>query len=136
MLRYADIAGFQTPRDPMADLLVHLEYLAARDYAIELLTTRHGIATGDAKNRAKLIEPHVRVAAAYIEQALQSRPEVSFLPAYYAILNLTKIYILFGQHHEELSKNRWHGAAYPGFEKDSRTLGTWQIYLLIPPAIF
>lgn len=124
MARYAELLGFHTPRDPLADLLVHLEYLASREYAVELLTTRHGVSLSDAKARAKIVGPHVRFAGAYIEQALQSRPEVSFLPAYYAILNLTKVYILFGPRHSELPRNRQHGASYPGFEKDSRSLET------------
>lgn len=129
MNRYSDDFVFYTARDPLADLIVHLEYLAAKDYTVELLTTRHGVTLSDAKARAKIIGPHVRFAGAYIEQALQSLPEVSFLPAYYAILNLIKVYILFGPRHSELPRNRWHGASYPGFEKDSRSLETEVIEL-------
>lgn len=135
MKRYHETAGFYTPRDPLADLLVHLEYLASRDYSVELLVTRHGVAPTDAKSRAKKIAPHVRMAGAYVEQALLSQTEVSFLPAYYAILNLIKVYILFGPHHAELPKNRYHGAAYPGFEKDSRSLETEVIELHTKGAI-
>jgi hypothetical protein len=54
---------------------------------------------------------------------------VAFLPIYYAILNLLKICILFGPHHALLAANRWHGATYDGFSKDSQSLLTEKITL-------
>jgi hypothetical protein len=52
---------------------------------------------------------------------------VAFLPTYYAVLNLLKIYILFGPHYAQLPANRWHGAKYDGYDKASHTLLTEKI---------
>ena len=52
------------------------------------------------------------MARDYIRQSLDGPPTISFLPAYYAILNLMKVYVLLGRRHADLSSHRWHGATY------------------------
>jgi len=54
--------------------------------------------------------------------------EVSFLPLYYAFLNLSKAYIVIGPYGNELNKNRWHGARYDT-TKDVKTLDDEEIEL-------
>jgi hypothetical protein len=113
--------------DPLTDLVTWLEYYSAIDYVVSLLTTRHGLTAAAARSRARSIGPHARLAREYIEQALTGPRDVAFLPIYYAILNLVKIYILFGSHHALLPANRWHGATYAGYSKESQTLLTEKI---------
>jgi hypothetical protein len=125
--RYEEVEAINTNLDPLTDLVTWLEYYCATDYVVSLLTTRHGVATAAAKTRAQLIRPHARLATEYIEQALSGPSDVAFLPIYYAILNLLKIYILFGPHYAQLPANRWHGAKYDGYDKASRTLLTEKI---------
>lgn len=127
MRRYAEPHGISSPLDPISDVLVLLEYLTSHDYLVSTLHTRHGIAEDDAAERAKSIIPHVKTGTAFVQQSLCTPPDLSFLPAYYGLLNLLKVYILVGPHHAELPKHRWHGASYPVDEKDSRNLLTEHI---------
>jgi hypothetical protein len=122
--RYEETERVNTNLDPLTDLVTWLDYYSAVNYVASLLTTRHGVATGAAKTRARLIRPHARLAREYIDQALSGPNDVAFLPTYYAILNLLKIYILFGPHYAQLPRNRWHGATYDGYAKHSQTLLT------------
>jgi hypothetical protein len=87
------------------------------------------VGKADAEKRSSKIAPHAKSAVLFTRQALDGPHEVAFLPAYYAILNLLKIYILFGAHHAELNANRWHGATYDGYGKNSQSLLTEEIVL-------
>jgi hypothetical protein len=109
------------------DVLDWLSFLTARDYLEQLLVITHGVPPQDTVKRCAQIIPHVRSAAAYIRQSLEGPPEISFLPAYYAILNLMKVYVLLGPRHADLAKNRWHGATYDPQGKDSRSVLTEEI---------
>ena len=112
------------------DVIDWLGYLTANEFVVSLLCSAHGCAVDDAKRRAAKIIPHAKYAVAYLEQVRTSPSAVSFLPAYYAILNLAKICILAGQYHFELTHhNRWHDAAYNVQAKDSHGLLTEQITL-------
>lgn len=66
---------------------------------------------------------------AYIDQALSGPNEVAFLPAYYAILNLLKVYILSSGKYQLLPANRWHGASYDGSQRTRQSLLTEEILL-------
>lgn len=125
--RYEESQSIKTNLDPLSDLIGWLEYYAALDYVVSLLTSRHGFAAPMAKSLAGEVRAHARLAREYIDQALSGPTDVAFLPMYYAILNLLKICILFGPHHALLASNRWHGATYDGFSKDSQTLLTEEI---------
>jgi hypothetical protein len=128
--RYRLVERMSTARDPLGDLLASIDFLAASDYTIDLLRSRHRAPASEAKTRARRIGPHVRIAAAFLDQALSGRDDVSFLPAYYAILNLAKVCILFSPFHAELTRHRrWHGASYSVGEKDSHSLLTEKIQL-------
>lgn len=110
--RYTSPAGFSTARDPYHDLIVHLAFLGAADFVVNLLSTVHRVPEDEARNRAQTITAHARQAVQYLEQAEASRPEVCFLPCYYGLLQLAKIYILCSPLHGELARNRFHGASY------------------------
>src|SRR5205807_1196296 len=64
-----------------------------------------------------------------VDQVQRGPDIVAFLPAYYAILNLLKALILVGPHHASLPANRWHGASYDGYGKNSHDLLTEEIEL-------
>jgi hypothetical protein len=128
--RYPESITILSGREPLEDLMVFLEFLTSRDYIVETLTKVHAVAPNDAKARAGRIIPHVRAARGFLNQCLDAPTDVSFLSGYYALLNLLKVYILFGKHHAELqNQQRWHGANYPVNRKDSRSLLTDEIIL-------
>lgn len=129
MQRYSQFHRVSSPFDPFSCLLVLMEYLTVEDYVADLLISKHGVAKNDSQRRARQIRSYVRAATDLTSQALTSTPELSFLPAYYAILNLLKVSILVGPYHDQLPANRWHGATYPVTGKDSRSLLTEQIVL-------
>jgi hypothetical protein len=127
--RYRKVRAVTTNLDPLQDLLVHLEFLTSTEYLVDLLESVHNVSKKEAPKRASRIVPHVRAANAYISQANSGPAEVSFLPCYYAILNLLKVYILLSSRHQQLASNRWHGASYDGYAKTSQSLVTEEITL-------
>lgn len=110
--RYAARGGFMSARDPFDDLVLHIEFLGAKDYVVELMTTTHSIREADATARAPRVRAHARLALLYLNQANAGPVEVSFVSGYYAILQLLKIYILFSDLHNQLPAQRHHGASY------------------------
>jgi hypothetical protein len=122
--RYSSRQVIASPRDPLLELLVQLEYLRSQDYVVELLTKTHSATANDASKRAQSISSHAQAAYTYATHSAGSSDETAFLTGYYAILNFLKLYILFSARHRELSSNRWHGAAYDVYAKDSRSLLT------------
>jgi len=117
------------------DVLDWLGFLSATEYLVDVLVKVHGLKEEDAKRRAVQIVPHVRLAAGYIEQSLEGPRDLAFLPAYYAILNLSKVYVLLGHRHSELQKHRTHGVTYDVERKDSRTVLT-EVITLRPKGVF
>lgn len=124
MQRYPTTYAITSTLDPIEDVLVLLAYLTAKDYLVEILTSRHGLSKREAGSRAKSIIPHLQTSLAYFRQAQLGAAELSFLPNYYGILNLLKTYVLFGPYHADLEAQRWHGASYPVDAKDSRSILT------------
>lgn len=119
-----------SPFDPISEMRTLLEYLQAPAYVTSVLTTHHGISANVATKRASRIIPHVADAAMFLEQSLAGPAEVSFVPAYYSMLNLAKVYILVGPYHAELTaQSRWHGASYDVTAKDSQNPLTEFIYM-------
>lgn len=127
--RYPEDVFVTSTQDGFCDLLDWLEFLNAKEYLVALLRGTHGLSESEAVRRAVEITPHVRMATAYIRQSLDGPTEISFLPAYYAILNLMKVYVLLGPRHADLAQNRWHGAAYDPRGKGSRSILTEEIVL-------
>lgn len=124
ILRYPKNQMLISRQDPFHDMLNWLGFLCAKDYLAQLLRRVHGFSARDARARAVLIIPHVRIAISYIRQCLDGPPDISFLPAYYATLNLMKVYVLLGPRHADLPKHRWHGVTYDVHGKDSQSVLT------------
>ena len=122
--RYPHSTTIVSNQAPFTDALDWLGFLCSKNYLIELLSTKHGLSTQDSTERAKRIVPYIRIASSYVEQSLYGPKEISFLPAYYAILNLMRVYILLGPKHMDFEKNRRHCASYSIYTKKSLTVST------------
>lgn len=129
MFRYPENQGIASSLDPITDLLGFLEYLTSEKYLLDVLNRTYGLTGRPAKDRAHQIIPHMRTAISFIRGSLASEPLFSFLPAYYGILNLSKVYILLGPRHADLPSHRWHGVVYPVNKKDSQSILTEQLEL-------
>ena len=127
--RYPEFAELTSERDPFASATLQLEFLAVEDYVIELMDSRHSITPDDAAERAASVRAHVGLALQYLEQAQSGPREVCFVPCYYALLNLMKVYILFSDLRSRLATNRWHGASYAAKEGAATVLPSDQITL-------
>ena len=127
--RYNDLMLVSTHLNPLEDITSWIAGLNSTGYISDILRTTHGISrTNEIRNCAKSISMYARNSLGLTEQAFSGPPEVSFLPLYYAILNLSKIYIVLSGQRAALQVNRWHGAVYPT-EKNSRDLLTERVIL-------
>lgn len=111
-------------QDGIVDMMDWLGFLCARDYLQDVLTKVHSLTPQAATQRTKQVVPHVRLAMGYIEQSLEGPRDLAFLPAYYAILNLSKVCVLLGPRHADLRQQRTHGVAYNADRKDSHSVLT------------
>ena len=85
--------------------------------------------------RAREVIPYIKVALKYLDQSMCGPKEVGLLPAYYALLNLAKVYVLLGPRRADLPSQQWHGASYKVSSKDSHSLLTEAIELMPKGAI-
>jgi hypothetical protein len=129
MFRYPERQDIASSLDPITDLLGFLEYLTSKKYLLDVLNRTYRLNGRPAKDRAHQIIPHMRTAISFIKESLASEPLFSFLPAYYGILNLSKVYILLGPRHADLPSQRLHGVVRPVNEKDSQSILTEQLKL-------
>jgi len=98
--------------------------LCAKEYALELLNSKHGLTKIEAARRIDKIAPHVRVATAYVKQSLDGPSEIS--------ARLLRDPISYEGWRAVRSaarrpKNRTHGASYNPEGKDSRSILTEEI---------
>lgn len=111
--RYKELTIVQSSLDQLEDVMCWVEGLTSARYVGDLLKSKHSL-TGNlsVRYRSESVSKLVTIACKYMEQAKKGPEEVSFLPLYYACLNLLKSYIIVGPYGAELSRNRWHGASY------------------------
>lgn len=110
------------------DALDIVTFLTAEEFVAEQLKTHHGKSGIAARALSKKIACHARLANQYANVSLHCPPEISFLPGYYSMLNLAKIYSLAGKYSSEFDSHaRWHGAKYSSRAKNSRGLLTEEI---------
>jgi len=112
-LRYKDTNVVCSRLNHLVDVRCWIEGLTSANYVRKILQSRHRI-TGSMNpaSKSKVISNFVNIACKYLEQAENGPVEVSFLPIYYALLNLSKVYVLIGPYCDELARNRRHGASY------------------------
>jgi hypothetical protein len=110
--RYNTSRGVSTSQNPLLDLIEWMGFLKNNDFLIKLLSEKHNVDLPTAKLRTELIIPHIELAIDYLDESIKGKAGISFLNTYYGILNIIKVYILFGKYFAELSTNRHHGATY------------------------
>lgn len=113
ILRYDSTKIVSTRLDPLSDVSSWFAGLRSRGYVDDILKEIHGFNNRTEINRAsKAISSHAEDAVNLLEQGFLSLPDVSFLPIYYALLNIAKIHIILKGKQSELEQQRWHGASY------------------------
>src|SRR5258708_32610155 len=85
-----EVQQVSTSLDVFTDTVVFIRYFCATDYLTEGLVKRHGLSPEAARQRAKLIRPHIHLALPYVEQTKQAPDADAFLPGNDATLNLSK----------------------------------------------
>ncbi|TAK14544.1 MAG: hypothetical protein EPO32_01245 [Anaerolineae bacterium] len=109
--------------NPLEDVIDWITGLRSTGYTSDLLRTTHGF-TDNA--RIKTVASQIATTAGnsvgLFEQAYSGPPEVSFLPLYYALLNLSKVSILASGFDVELARQKRHGSSYDPARKSSRDL--------------
>lgn len=99
--------------------------LRSADYTADLLRQKHNLI--DAKRNSKstrAITAHAEYAVDFLEQAFSGSPRVSYLPIYYAMLDLAKIAVLCRGWLGQLHNQRLHGAHWSGISRASQDLLT------------
>lgn len=123
--RYRSDQGVTTPLDPIEDVTSWILGLKSIGYTTDVLKDVHSFSgTAEIKTSAGLIALFSEKAVGLLEQAYSGPPELSYLPLYYMILNLSKVYVILNKQRERLDLNRWHGASYNPNRKASRDLLT------------
>ncbi len=128
--RYDDLNIVETQLDPIEDMTSLVCGLRSRGYCSDILRTKHGMSDDREINRSsETIAMYVENSAGLLAQAYSGPPEVSFLPLYYAILNLSKACVVFSGKRVALSRSRWHGAQCNPSGKSSHGLLTEEVEL-------
>ena len=110
--RYSEDYIVLSPLNFFDDTLNLLEYLVSPEYTIRILKNTHKLSQREAEIRLPSIIAHTRLGLNYLRSARDSPDEIVFNSGYYAVLNLLKVYILFGNFWQELENNRHHGISY------------------------
>ncbi|MBN2287109.1 MAG: hypothetical protein JXI43_11725 [Tissierellales bacterium] len=111
--RYESFRTVHTPLNPIEDLICWISGLNSTEYNSDILRKIHNFQDKtEIKESSKNITLFANNAIGLIEQAYSGPQEVSYLPLYYSILNLSKIYIITAGLRNKLTENRYHGAKY------------------------
>lgn len=118
ILRYDGEMHVYTSLNPIEDLMSWISGLKSHYYTSDILKTIHGFTnTKEIRKCAQLISTYAENASGLIQQAYLGPADMSFLPLYYAILNLSKIYVVLSGNSASLQANRYHGATYKPLER-------------------
>lgn len=126
--RYEESLVVSTPLNPIDDLMSWISGLASVGYTSDILKKVHEMTYAQIRSGAPLISVHAGNTIGFLDQEFSGPPDVSFLPLYYAVLNLSKIYIIASGRANDLLNNRHHGASY-GVSKPRKGLLTDEILL-------
>lgn len=121
--RYPEVARCSTPLDPIEDCTAWIAGLRSAELSGQLLRRRHGFVKRREINEAsKTIRAHAQGAIEFLDQAHSGPSRSSFLPLYYAMLNLAKVAIVFRGGALALQKQRHHGASWSGIKSQASDL--------------
>lgn len=136
LTRYNTLRIVTSPLDPIEDIASWVSGLKSSGYTSDLLSKVHRLAPAAAVRSAASAAAHfATTAVGLLDQAYAGPPNLSFLPLYYAILNLSKIYIIAAGRDSDLQTNRRHGTSYDATHKSSQHLLTEQLTIW-PRGIF
>lgn len=113
--RYPSPSVVWSALDPLNDVVSWIKGLRSKNYLSDVIKERHldvSPVGKEFKARISMSSAHLAIACDYLEQGLSGPESVSFLPLYYAFLNLAKVYIALGPLYEELPRQRLHGVRY------------------------
>src|SRR3990167_2882661 len=128
VLRYDSTKIVTTRLDPLSDISSWFAWLRSKGFVGDLLKEIHGFSDRNKINKAsKAISSHAENAINLLGQGFSGSTDVSFLPIYYALLNIAKICIILKDKQSELEQQRLHGVSYN--PKSSRDLMTEEITL-------
>ena len=127
LCRYDHLQQVQTSLDPLQDSISWIAGLRSKGYVSDILRSKHGFTSKkEIADCSQSICKFAQYAVGLLEQAYSGPPELSFLPLYYCLLNLSKVYIVLSPNRARLATNRHHGASYP-LSKASQDLMTEEI---------
>lgn len=131
ILRYDQTFRIITALNPIEDLVNWISGLRSSEYAGDLIRANHAVkGTGrKIKKEAERVSQLSLNAVGFLEQGYSGPPDVSFLPLYYAVLNLSKVYVVLSGRMNALDGQRRHGASYNPSAKVSHDLLTERISL-------
>lgn len=128
--RYDLIRTVRSKLDPIEDFLNWVAGLRSNGYVSDLLKDIHGFSvSNEIRKASKAITAHAENTVNLFEQGFSSPKDVSFLPLYYAMLNLAKIQIIFFGNYNQLATQRTHGASYNPNKKISKDILNEEIKL-------
>ena len=112
MHRYDEKSVVYSNLNPMEDVHFWIRGLRSKGLATDILREHHGVRDRSIKSRSVAISRHAETAVNLLEQGFEGPIETSFLPLYYGMLNLAKIYIICSDQYSLLRKkeNKKHGA--------------------------
>lgn len=130
ILRYDNSIYARTQIDPLTDICSWVSGLRSIEYTSDILREIHGfMISKDIHMSAKAISAHAEYAVNFLEQAWFGPRETVFLPVYYSLLNLAKIYIILSGRLKDLRSQRWHGASYVSAQELGGDLMTEEIFI-------
>lgn len=102
-----------TSHDRLEELINYISIFKSRDFTSDILNKRHKFTNSkNIKEASNQIKLHMTLALDLIEQGFGSKAELSYLPFYYACLNLIKCHLIALKKSSELKKNKLHGMKY------------------------
>ncbi len=125
--RYDHVDHIQTPLDPLQDVISWVKGLRSEGYVKKVLKKKGDTEYRDIEKSAQLISNHCDVSVSFIKQAFEGKDELSFLPLYYAILNISKATIISEGKRVKLKKHKQHGVSWSGIGKRSKNMLTDEI---------
>lgn len=134
--RYDLVKSVSSNLNPIEDILNWIAGLRSNGYVSDLLKDTHGFSvSNEIKIASKAITAHAENTVNLFEQGFSSPKDVSFLPLYYAMLNLAKIQIIFSGNYNLLATQRTHGASYNPNKRISKDILNEEIKLWTKGAI-
>lgn len=124
-LRFPELVTCTTPLDPIADCMAWIAGLRSTEYTSALLRDVHGFTDrAQTLEASKVIRSHAQAALEFMDQAYAGPARVSYLPLYYAMLDLSKIAIVLRGGLRDLEKQRHHGASWSGLTSKVQDLSS------------